>query len=90
MSTVWKFPLRVTGEQHILLPKDATILCVQTQHGNPALWAKFHSNIDPPLMEDRCFIITGTGHELPEGNLTYLGTFQLQGGNFVGHVWEKT
>lgn len=84
---VWKYALEATDWQTIEMPGGAEVLTVQVQHGEPVLWAL----VDPDneLME-RTFRMAGTGHR----NLAYfglgryVGTFQLEDGGLVFHVWE--
>ena len=69
------------------LPEGAKILTVQEQHGGAQVWALV--NPDNPT-ETRNFRLAGTGHPIKESpdTLNYIGTFQLAGGNFIGHVFE--
>lgn len=69
------------------LPKGATILTVQTQYGKPCIW--FICDPDAER-EERVFEIYGTGHELrgDKYNHQYIGTFQLEGGKLVFHLFE--
>lgn len=83
METVWKVPLEITSQQRVLIPRGATLLCVQAQHGKPCLWALVDS--DRPL-EERGIAVLGTGHKLERG--IYVGTFQVLDGDFVGHVFD--
>jgi len=53
--------------------------------GEPYLYALV--DLDAKL-ETRKFRFAGTGHPIKERDLKYIGTFQLQGGNFVGHLFE--
>lgn len=87
MSVVWKFPVPVEGEFAIEMPLDAVLRCVQTQHGEPFLWAEVNPNRDP---EPRKFRLIGTGHPIKVGSelLEYVGTFQLWGGDLVWHLYE--
>lgn len=95
-TAIWKYALEVEDRQKILMPKNARILCVQTQAitmlgtktESPCLWAMVDPEED--RRELREILIAGTGHtrdDLSEFT-TYLGTFQLLGGSFVGHVFE--
>jgi hypothetical protein len=84
-QTVWKFPLLVCDDQIILMPDQAEILCVQRQGELACLWAL----VDPhETLVPRRFFVVGTGHELPQRNLKYVGTFQTDDGVFVWHVFE--
>lgn len=85
MNTIHKFP--VAMDNFVLkLPTDAQVLCVQVQRDNPQLWVKLNSEQDAV---DRRFIVVGTGHVVPDGYDTYIGSFQLYGGSFVGHLFES-
>jgi len=89
MKTVFKYPLTVRDYVEIPMPEGAEILAVQTQHGIPCLWARVDTERPD---ETRHFRISGTGHELSTTDepLRYVGTFQLQDGIFVGHLFERT
>lgn len=89
-KTIFKYTLQITGLQTIAMPKNSEILCVQEQRNEGHLWAIVDENM--PL-EDRIFEIIGTGHPLednsdPELIRSYVGTFQVNGGQFVWHVFE--
>ncbi len=88
MKTIWKFELETTDQQTLKMPNGAEILTVQIQHGVPCLWAMIYS--DEPL-EDRIIEINGTGNPVrdPCQMRKYIGTYQLQGGAFIGHVFER-
>lgn len=40
MKTIWKYPLQVLDRQTLFMPPGAEILSLQTQFGNPCLWAR--------------------------------------------------
>lgn len=83
MTTVYKYELQpVTTE--VELTVGAQTLCVQLQKGRPCVWVKLDPNA-PKIV--RRFHIVGTGHTLPE-SCCYVGTFQLEGGALVFHVFE--
>lgn len=85
--TIHKYPLRVMDTQEIPMPFGAEILCVQVQHGTPCLWAMvFAEN----RLEPRTIEAFGTGHEMPPNtHRKYIGTFQMNGGALVFHVFER-
>jgi hypothetical protein len=89
MNAIFKYPIMADGSLVIALPKGAKILDVQAQHGNPFIWALVD---DEAPKEKRVFEIYGTGH--PIKNITeptareYIGTFQLNGGSLVFHLFE--
>jgi hypothetical protein len=90
MKAIWKFELRPNeGDSmvaSIKMPAGAEILTVQMQGATPKIWAL----VDPTApLEERRLQVVGTGHpfELREG-AEYLGTFQMNGGSFVFHVFD--
>lgn len=66
------------------LPKDAKILAVQIQRGEPQMWV-----LHDPFAEKttRKFVAVGTGAYFESDNLNYIGTFQLPTG-LVYHLFE--
>jgi hypothetical protein len=85
MKTIWKFPLLVSDVNVLEMPKDATILSVQAQDDEPMLWAL----IEPEGPKTSRVVLTfGTGHRVDDSPLRFIGTYQLRGGAFVGHVFE--
>lgn len=85
MKTIWKYPLPTAGAPSLYMPAGAQILSLQVQGGVPCLWAL----VDPSrTQETRFFHIVGTGHELADNPGIYVGTFQVEGGEFVFHLFE--
>lgn len=93
-KTIWKFPL-VGAKTEIQMPKGAEILTVQTQYGNPVIWALVNPNAEK---EARHFEIFGTGQDMPADmaiERTYIGTFQVPEMGFVEnkilvfHLFER-
>ena len=70
-----------------MMPRSAQILCVQTKAGAPCIWALVHE-IDGPKIT-RTYRTYGTGHEHEAITGRYIGTYQLQGGALVFHVFEE-
>lgn len=89
-KTIWKFELITTDKQTIEMPIGAEILTVQTQNETPCLWAL----CDPTVQKEmRSFEVFGTGHPVRYDmgvDRAYIGTYQLQGGSLVFHVFEYT
>lgn len=89
MKTVWKYQLAAylaTYDLHI--PENAEFLFVREQHRVPTMWFLVDSEA---RQEERRFIIAGTGEKIDDRIFPwhrYLGSFFLDGGNFVGHVFE--
>lgn len=87
MRRIFKYPLAAADEQTVALPAGADILTVQEQNGDPFLWALVDDTHDP---EPRLIYTHGTGHHVARRGLRYIGTYQLYGGSFVGHVFEAS
>lgn len=86
MRTIWKWQLETADRQTIVIPRDARILCVQTQRETPCLWAEVDPSNSRVAREIR---IHGTGHPIERGDLdAYVGTYQLSGGEVVFHVYD--
>lgn len=85
MKQIWKFPVPIKDTFEIEMPPGAKILTVQTQNGIAMMWA-----ICEPLAkkETRYFSTTGTGHLFNFNNHYYIGTFQIENGALVFHVFE--
>lgn len=84
---IFKYPIDIDDTITVRMHKDARILHVDTQDGEPMLWAM----IDPEMpLVDRVLYIRGTGHELGEArHANYIGTFQMAGGRLVWHVFDS-
>jgi hypothetical protein len=86
---IFKYPLEVENKQVINLPKGSELLTVQTQFNKPQLWALVDPN--EKEKEERYIEMFGTGHPINYNvdlERKYLSTYQLDGGNFVFHVFE--
>ena len=85
MLKIFKYPFEVKNKIIIDMPFNANLLTVQTQSDVPCIWAM----VDPEnTSEPKKFKVFGTGHQIDEANLNYIGTFQLYQGNFIGHLFE--
>lgn len=85
MTTIHKFPLKTTDSQKLFITHGAKILCLQVQNGIPCVWVLMDTEEHPVVAE---VTTIGTGHDaenvLPD---SYIGTYQLQGGALVFHVF---
>jgi hypothetical protein len=86
MKSVWKFPVAITDEQTIQLPRGSEPLTVQLQGGEPFLWARVDPSAEMAAFAVR---LTGTGHPLEDDVGKYAGTFQMHGGDLVFHVFLR-
>lgn len=83
---IWKYLLEVTDVQHISMPQGAQILSVQTQVGQPTLWALVNKKLPHA---PRRIITVGTGNPFPSVvGEKFIGTYQLHDGALVFHVFE--
>lgn len=88
MEAIWKVQLQCADKQWVSLPQGAKVLCVETQRDEPCMWF-ITPKVEAPVMELRPFAIYGTGHQHESIDGEYVGTFQLQGGVLVFHVFEE-
>lgn len=82
---VYKYPIVLAAEAFVELPFRAEILTAQLQRHELCLWAL----VDPDEpMRRRFLTIVGTGSPV-EGDVRYISTFQMNGGEYVFHVFER-
>ena len=86
MITIYKYRVQLEEIFTVALPAGAEFLSVQVQNGNPEMWFRVDTSRDelPQL-----FGICGTGAELPAKlrSAPFKGTFQLNGGDYVFHLF---
>ena len=88
-KVIYKLPLEEPSET-FAIPVGSKILCVRTQRGLPTLWVLTTPHGEgASAMERRTFRTVLTGEHFDPEGLEYIGTFQLHGGSFVGHVFEE-
>lgn len=85
MLKIHKYFLTLNDQQWVQMPKDAEILCVQTQRNNICVWARV--NESKPIVR-RLITIRGTGHPCLQEDGKYLGTIQLKDGLLILHVFD--
>ena len=91
IETIYKYSIPVESAFVLNLPIGAKLLSVQTQRGEPCLWAQVslaQPNRDHTLTEQRSFRLYGTGHLLADRPGTFIGTFQLEDRGLVFHLFE--
>lgn len=85
IERIYKYELPELGAWITMhMPDGAQPLCVQVQHGKPYMWARITVG-SPPVMHH--FRIAGTGHDLGSNVGSHIGSFQLDGGALVFHVF---
>lgn len=73
---------------HLRMPRDATFLCVRTVRGVPVLYALVDPDDKPGL--EYTFEVYATGQPFEfTPNHDYIGTFLLDNGTFVFHVFRR-
>lgn len=94
-QTIWKYETLVNGEFKnrltIKMPIGSKILCVQTDQKTniPCIWALVYPENE---LEERYFELFGTGYSVFNDmgvDRVYIGTYQYQKGEFVGHLFER-
>lgn len=81
---IWKFQLPLQDEIALEMPENSKILSVQTQDEIPCIWANVEPSADKMI---RHFKLRGTGFGTDDVG-AYVGTFQLENGSFVFHLFE--
>jgi len=82
---IWKYQIAISDVQTIEMPAGAKILSLQTQDGTPCIWALCNEEASKEL---RTFTMYGTGHIIHKDPGTFIGTFQMDGGELVFHVFD--
>lgn len=87
-KTIWKYPFDVNDVVKLTIQKNAEILTLQTQQGQPCLWAL----VDPKEETvEKTFEIYGTGHSIdnnPTNKRKYVGSFQIFNQALIFHMFE--
>lgn len=90
MDTIYKYTLNVdtSEEQTLLVPLGASLLSVQEQGGQIALW--FMVNTDMKRQDECTFRVIWTGTDITEilKDFMYIQTVKV-GSHMVYHVFEK-
>ncbi len=85
---IYKYHLKLKGYTKIEMGRGAVTLAIQTQRNIPCLWAQFPIGLDVKG-ESRYFRTILTGETVNDFGLKkYIGTFKLDNGSYVGHVFE--
>jgi len=85
-TTIHKYEVPILDHMIISLPEGAEILSVHVQRGTPCMWAAVDP--DAPLV-GRQFELRETGHALTGAEGRFVGTFLLQDGALVFHLYES-
>lgn len=90
-QSIWKFETPFSYIFTLKMPIGSEILSVQQDQKTfkPCIWALVCPEKET---EERFFELFGTGYEFENEigvNRKYLGTYQYQKGEFVGHLFER-
>lgn len=91
MKTIYKYEIPMAPGFTLDLPINAEILCVQEDQktGDPCIWAMIDTTAHKA---ERFFEMFATGHEIHVDmgvERRYIGTVQVENGEFVGHLFER-
>ncbi len=86
MESIYKYELSHVLSQIIKMPSVHQILCVQIQREKPCLWVKVDLDSE---RQDVQINIYGTGHIHEKIHGQYIGTFQMDEGVCIFHVFES-
>jgi hypothetical protein len=86
MKTIYKYPVKVVGEQEMFLPVGFRVLKIDVQDNNLFLWALVRPLGYPSVQgtEKLKIRMYGTGHDI-KNDEGYLDTVLLNG--FVWHIF---
>lgn len=88
VRVIWKFEIPTVGRIAHRVPLGATPLDVQVQQGFPRVWMLANPNVS--AMETVEFEVVQTGASFEDSEVRcYVGTFQLEDGVYVGHVFMR-
>lgn len=82
---IFKYPLMLTDIQKIKMPMNYKIIAFKMQGTIPTIWAIVDDQAPARYVT---IIIKGTGHDISEDDLSYVGT--VLDGNLVWHLFHKT
>ncbi len=90
MKTIWKYEILNTAMiNKISIPAGSKIISVQAMNNECVIWAIVDTELE---LIERNFIGYETGIEIERDlhSLNYIGTFRLDGENYVCHLFEVT
>jgi len=87
MKTIWKYSVPIYGVFELSMPEGAKILSTQMQRDEGVLWAIVDTEAKMNL---RKFLIWTTGNPITHDlkDVVFIGTFQMDNGLFVAHLFE--
>lgn len=86
MRTIYKQELDIRDIQIITVPFGAKMLYLDKQKDTICVW--YECETKNPY-EERTIYCFGTGHEIPNIGLRYIGSTMMLNGEVVFHYYEK-
>lgn len=84
---IYKYQVELAPEFSLSLKENFSILCLQVQNDVPYLWIEVSPAADQMTVE---FSLRVTGKQFDQGDdETYVGSFLLNEGAFVGHLYHN-
>lgn len=93
MKTIYEYPIYVSDLYTLELPEGAEILNVQLIEGHPCICAMVETEPATTNKEPHLIETFKTGSPIYNADTIqrkYIGTYQLQDGDLVFHVFERT
>jgi hypothetical protein len=88
MKAVWKYPLESQSFNVLTMPRGAKVLSCALQHGKLCLWALVEPSAPHEVREFGIFATGEPIHDAEARQLKFVATFQVDGGDFIFHVFE--
>ena len=88
-KVVWKYDVPIREHFTLELPLGTEILHFSLQYGEAKLWVL----VDPLIFlteekVERKFLLAGTGRDINEGGLKYIGTIKMVEEKLIYHLFE--
>lgn len=86
---IYRYEIPIVDETSLDMPAESRILSVaasRTDELRLELWAAVDTS---RASVTRSFLVVGTGNPIPSGPMSYHGTVQTHGGQFVWHLLER-
>lgn len=84
-KVVWKYGIPIEDNFNIDMPYGAKMLYFGLQYDKPRLWVLVNPS---ERMIKRRFRLAGTGHDINEEGLIYIGTVKMMDETLIFHLFE--
>ena len=91
MKTIWKYELKFEEKFQIEMPVKAIVryVALDEKTNKPCIWVELEPST---TTQEYHFELFGTGHEIHSNmgvERIYLGSYQYQNGEFIGHLYQR-